>query len=250
MTTYKVLITDDEPLARNLIRSYLQEDSEMEIIGECGDGFSAIKAVQELQPDVLFLDIQMPRLTGFEMLELLENPPVIIFSTAFDEYALKAFELNAADYLLKPYSRERFEQAVKKAKAMLSHGRPVKNDVSGLNNTLKQKEGTLERVAVKTGTKIHVVQVEHIFYLEAQDDYVMIYTKTGKFLKQQTMKYFEEALDSGMFMRVHRSYIVNLNEITQIEPYEKDGHVVVLRSGAKVPVSKSNYSNLKKALNF
>ncbi len=249
MTKYKVIITDDEPLARSLIRSYLKDDSEMEIIAECGDGFSALKSVQEFQPDLLFLDIQMPKLTGFEMLELVDNPPLIIFSTAYDEYALKAFEMNAADYLLKPYSRERFDQAIKKAKAMLQHGKTV-NETSGINNTLKQKAGTLERVAVKTGNKINVVQAEDIFYLEAQDDYVMIYSKAGKFLKQQTMKYFVEALDPGIFMRVHRSYIVNLNEIIQIEPYEKDSHLIVLRNGAKIPVSRSSYSELKKTLNF
>ena len=249
MTKYKVIITDDEPLARSLIRSYLKDDSEMEIIGECGDGFSALKSVQEFQPDLLFLDIQMPKLTGFEMLELMDTPPLIIFSTAYDEYALKAFEKNAADYLLKPYSRERFEQAIKKAKAMLQHGKSV-NKTSGINNTLKQKVGTLERVAVKTGNKINVVLAEDIFYLEAQDDYVMIYCTAGKFLKQQTMKYFEDALDPTIFMRVHRSYIVNLNEIIQIEPYEKDSHLIVLRNGAKIPVSRSNYSELKKTLNF
>ncbi|MBO9699356.1 MAG: LytTR family transcriptional regulator DNA-binding domain-containing protein [Sporocytophaga sp.] len=249
MTKYKVIITDDEPLARSLIRSYLKDDPDVEIIAECGDGFSALKSVQELHPDLLFLDVQMPKLTGFEMLELMENPPLIIFSTAYDEYALKAFEMNAADYLLKPYSRERFEQAVKKAKARLKHNESV-NDPSGINNSLKQREGTLERIAVKTGNKINVLQVEDIFYLEAQDDYVMIYCSAGKFLKQQRMKYFEDALDPEMFMRVHRSYIVNLNEITQIEPYEKDSHLIVLRNGAKIPVSRSNYSELKKTLNF
>ncbi len=249
MSKYKIIITDDEPLGRSLIRSYLKDDPEMEIIAECGDGFSALKSIQELQPDLLFLDIQMPKLTGFEMLELIESPPLIIFSTAYDEYALKAFEMNAADYLLKPYSRERFEQAVKKAKARLKQNGSV-NDVSGINNSLKQKEGALERIAVKTGNKINVVQVEEIFYLEAQDDYVMIYCAAGKFLKQQTMKYFEEALDPSIFMRVHRSYIVNLNEITQIEPYEKDSHLIVLHNGAKIPVSRSNYSVLKKTLNF
>ncbi|GAL82899.1 hypothetical protein MYP_125 [Sporocytophaga myxococcoides] len=249
MTKYKVIITDDEPLARSLIRSYLKDDFEMEVIAECGDGFSALKSVQELQPDLLFLDIQMPKLTGFEMLELMESPPLIIFSTAFDEYALKAFEMNAADYLLKPYSRERFEQAIKKAKVRLQQGKSV-IEASGINNTLKQKVGTLERIAVKTGNKINVVQVNDVFYIEAQDDYVMIYCEAGKFLKQQTMKYFEDALDPAIFMRVHRSYIVNLNEITQIEPYEKDSHLIVLRNGAKIPVSRSNYSELRKTLNF
>jgi two-component system, LytTR family, response regulator len=215
---------------------------------ECSDGFQGLKAIQELKPDVVFLDVQMPKLTGFEMLELLENPPVIIFTTAYNEYAIKAFEMNAVDYLLKPFSRDRFAKAVEKAREKLG-SKEVTPALKEFVNKVSASEKT-ERIVVKTGTKIQVIPVETLLYLEAQDDYVMLYTAEGKHLKQQTMKHYETTLDNKTFVRIHRSYIVNVHQVVKIEPYEKDSWQVVLRNNVKLPVSKSGYALLKKQLEF
>ncbi len=244
----KAILIDDEPLARALIKQYLLEHPSVEILAECSDGFQGLKAIQELAPDIVFLDVQMPKLTGFELLELLEKPPVIIFTTAYNEYAIKAFELNAVDYLLKPFSRERFAKAIEKAAEKTGSSDYVPSVKEFVNN-LAATEKT-ERIVVKTGTKIHVIPVNTLLYIEAQDDYVMVYTAEGKFLKQQTMKHYEKSLDEKVFVRIHRSYIVNIHEMLRIEPYEKDSYQVVLKNSTKLPVSKTGYSLLKKALDF
>jgi two-component system LytT family response regulator len=246
----KAIIIDDEQLARDLIRSFLKDHPAIEVIAECADGFEGLKAIQELSPDLVFLDIQMPRITGLEMLELIENPPVVIFSTAYHEYAIKAFEMNAVDYLLKPFSKERFGKALEKASGKLQLQDESKKQIQELiKDPLLQTEKT-DRVVVKTASKIKVIPVSTLLYLEAQDDYVMLYTAEGKFLKQQTMKYFESSLDPSQFIRVHRSYIVNINEIVQLEPYEKDSYRAVLKNNVKLPISRSGYSGLKKKLDF
>ncbi len=247
-TTIKAIIIEDEELSRKLIMSYLKDFSEIEIIRECNNGFEGIKAIGELNPDLAFLDIQMPKLNGFEMLELLDNIPEIIFITAHNEYAIKAFELNAVDYLLKPYSRERLVEAVKKAVDRIRSQRPAERKIEKL---IGQSLGDIiERVVVKTGSKIKVIPVQKIHYLEAQDDYVMIYTEESKHLKQATMSFFEAHLDPKQFIRVHRSYIVKIDQVVQLEPYEKDNYIAVLKSGAKIKVSKSGMKNLKALLNF
>lgn len=250
MSSIRTLIIDDEHLARQIIRSYLEEDDQVEIIGECSDGFDGFKQINELKPDLVFLDVMMPKLTGFEMLELIENPPVIVFSTAYDKYAIKAFEQNAVDYLLKPYTNDRFTEALKKAKEKLSLRTP---NQSALNKVLEEhqsKEEILSRVAVRTGAKIHIVAVDKVKYLEAQDDYVKVYTDTGAFLKQQTMKYYESHLPQDDFLRIHRSYIVRLKEISRVELMGKDSHVVLLQDGTQLSVSRSGYSKLKEVLDF
>ncbi|HSZ26180.1 MAG TPA: LytTR family transcriptional regulator DNA-binding domain-containing protein [Cytophagaceae bacterium] len=247
MTTIKTIIIEDEQLARELIKNYLSEYSSIELIAECEDGFQGMKAIQELQPDLIFLDVQMPKLTGFEMLELLENPPLVIFTTAFNEYAIKAFEMNAADYLLKPFSRERFDKAVEKTRKRMGVKETEKLKELIANVQITEK---VERIVVKTGTKIQVIPIDSIVYMEAQDDYVMLYTAEGKFLKQQTMKHYESALDGNVFVRVHRSYMVNIHQVVRIEPYEKESFQVVLKNNIKLPVSKSGYSLLKKTLDF
>lgn len=221
----------------------------VELIAECSDGFQGIKLIQEHQPDLIFLDVQMPKITGFEMLELLDNPPIIIFTTAYNEYAIKAFEMNAVDYLLKPFSRERFKQALEKAAEKYNHQETDQNKVEALINHSQSSE-RLDRIVLKTGSKIKVIPVHDLLYLEAQDDYVMLYTAEGKYLKQQTMKYFESALDPLKFIRIHRSYILNIQEIEHIEPYEKDSHRAVLKNKISLPISKTGYSLLKKVLNF
>ncbi len=241
----KTIIIDDENLAREIIKKYLADFENIEIVSECSNGFEGIKAINEIKPDLIFLDIQMPKLTGFEMLELLDEKPVVIFSTAYDQFALKAFEVNAADYLLKPFSKERFKEAIEKANIFLNdrskNSEVVKNVISDFEN---QKD-TIERIVIKNGSKISIIPVNEINYVEAQDDYVMIYTDSGKYLKQKTMKYFEDHLNPKDFVRIHRSYIVKISKIKQIELFEKESYHVIMEDGKSLSVSKSGYSKLK-----
>jgi len=245
----KVLIVEDEKLAREIVKNYLKKFDDIDVVGECSNGFDALKQINEQKPDLVFLDIQMPKLTGFEMLEVLENPPVIIFTTAYDQYALKAFEVNATDYLLKPFSEERFNEAVQKAIKLLGNKNQVVKNLEELSKTLDNKEEFLERVVVKNGQKISIIPIGDIKYIEAQDDYTMLYTDKGNFLKQKTMKYFEGSLDPKDFIRIHRSYFVKVTQIKLIELFEKESYRVILNDGTKLPVSKSGYQKLKEILN-
>ncbi len=243
----KAIIIDDEKLARDLVRNFLHIFENIEIVAECENGFEGIKSINEHNPDLIFLDIQMPKLNGFEMLELLDNSHNIIFTTAYDQYALKAFEVNAVDYLLKPFSRERFAEAVNKVIEKIR-----KNEDSTQNSILRQSDfiqsdEKLTRIVVKKGNKIVVLPIDLIKYFEAQDDYINIVSSEGSFLKQNRMKYYEEHLPD-FFIRIHRSFIVNLNEIKEISLLEKDSHVVILKSGEKLPVSKSGYIKLKEII--
>jgi two-component system, LytTR family, response regulator len=246
----KAIIIEDEQPARELVKNYLKAYPDIELLGEFSDGFSGIKAINELHPELVFLDIQMPKITGFEMLEILDAIPEIIFTTAYDQYAIKAFEMNAVDYLLKPFSKERFAQAIEKAVDRHAKKQTSAENIRELKKHIQSSVDKLERVVVKTGSKIKVIPVEDIVWLESQDDYVMIYTSSGKFLKQETMKHFEEHLDPSNFIRVHRSYIVRLDAIVQLELYEKGSYLAVLNTGAKVKVSDSGYKNLKSKMNF
>lgn len=244
----KVIIIDDEPLARSIVKEYLQKHPELELITECGDGFEGVKAIQQHQPDLIFLDIQMPKINGFEMLELIEQPPNVIFTTAFDEYAIKAFEAHAIDYLLKPFNQERFDKAVAKWMEQQQNNANTSAKTEELLDTASQSPSQSNRVVVKNGSKIKIIPIHDIFYLEAADDYVKIHTQEGYFLKNKTMNHFEQVLDGQQFVRSHRSYIVNVQQITRIDPYEKDNHVAILRSGLKVPVSRGGYGKLKAVL--
>jgi two-component system LytT family response regulator len=244
----KAIIIEDEQLARDLIKDYLQEQKEIKLIGEFEDGFSGLKAINELRPDLVFLDIQMPKLTGFELLELLDHRPAIIFTTAYDQYAIKAFEHNTVDYLLKPFSKERFAEAVARASGRISKG--GNDQLDKLVVHMEKAAESLHRVVVKTGSKINVIPVEDIRYIEAQDDYVMIYTPEKKYLKQRTMKYFEAHLPGEQFVRIHRSYIARISEIAHMELYEKDSYIVILKDGTKLPVSKTGLPKLKESLDF
>jgi two-component system LytT family response regulator len=244
-----VLIIDDEPLARDLVRKYLEDVPGVEILCECENGFEALKAINELKPDLLFLDIQMPKLDGFELLEVLTEKPEIIFTTAFDQYAIKAFEMNAVDYLLKPFSKERLKQAVEKARQRIGTATAeVKDDSQGTPSLLKHLEDSkqiLERVITRLGSKITVIPVEKIWYLEAADDYVMIYSDLGNHLKEKTMKYFEEHLPGDQFIRIHRKFIVNINQIKSLELYSKDSYLAFLKTGEKLNVSAEGYRRLR-----
>src|SRR5258708_6320100 len=234
----RVLLIDDEPLARMVVLEYLQgfKDS-IEVLGECNDGFEGLKAIQQHQPDLIFLDVQMPKINGFEMLELVENPPAVIFTTAFDDYAIKAFENHAVDYLLKPFSKDRFEKAIRK---WMEHRNNVSsNDKRELLETASLQPQQSQRIVVKTGKKIKKIPADDIQYLEAADDYVKIHTKDGAFLKNKTMAHFEQVLDPQKFVRTHRSYIVNVQLVTRLDPYEKESYTALLKTGMHVPVSKA-----------
>ena len=244
----RAIIFDDETLGRDIIKNYLAKHDHIDLLAECSNGFDALKQINELKPDLIFLDIQMPKLTGFEMLELLEDPPVIIFTTAFDQYALKAFEVNATDYLLKPFSESRFAESLEKAIRLLNNKPESKQKLVDLARTIERRNEYLDRVVVKNGQKITIIPADDIIYIEAQDDYTMIHTATGNHLKQKTMKYFEENLDPAHFIRIHRSYIVKLTAVKQIELFEKESYRVILHNGSKLPVSKSGYQNLKEII--
>lgn len=247
-TNINAIIIEDEKLSRELIKNYLKDFSDLSIVKECSNGFEGIKAINELNPDLVFVDIQMPKLNGFEMLELFDTKPEIIFITAHNEYAIKAFELNAVDYLLKPYSKERLISAVEKAVKRIRTNQPAPKNIENLIN--QSFDDIINRVVVKKGSRIIVIPVQKIIYLEAQDDYVMIYTLEGKHLKQATMRFFETHLDMNQFVRVHRSYIVRIDQVAQLEPYGKDSYVIKLKSGDTIKMSKSGMRNLKKKLDF
>lgn len=241
----RIIIIDDEPLARAVIREYLAAESKYCVIGECADGFEGLKMIQLMKPDLIFLDIQMPRLTGFEMLELLTTMPAVIFTTAYDKFALKAFDLHASDYLLKPFSNERFDQALLKSQAL-----PPATYTAGssLLDAMSASPGQRDRVIVKIDSRILIVPVSTIDYFESDDDNVSVHTARDAYLKNRTLAYFENLMDPAQFVRVHRSYLLKIQEITRIEPYHKDSYLAVLRSGAKIPVSKNGYKRLKDLL--
>lgn len=242
----RTILIDDESLARDIVKHYLSDFPEIEVVAECSDGFEGIKAITHHQPDFIFLDIQMPKINGFEMLELVEKPPAVIFTTAFDEYAIKAFEVNAIDYLLKPIEKIRFDQAVQKISSRLSNLDEVISQE--LLESASSSPAQHNRVVVKKNGVIKIIAVKDIHYLEADDDYVKLSTTEGVFHKNKTMSFFERTLDVGQFIRIHRSYIINLAEVTKIELKEKDSYVVLLKSDIWLPVSKTGYSKLKAAL--
>ncbi len=247
----QTLIIEDEELARNLLRSYLKDQPDIEIIGECENGFDGVKAINEKKPDLVFLDIQMPKITGFEMIELLDHKPQIIFTTAYDQYALKAFELNAVDYLLKPFSKERMQKAIEKVIHHIQHNENNIEKLEEMSN-FRPGEEFIDRVVVKDRHKIHIITVDKIRYIESLDDYVMIYTHDGRHMKQKTMKYFETYLDPKNFIRIHRSFIVQVDNIAEIQQYEKESYVVILKDKdkTKLKVSKSGYKKIKEVLHF
>ncbi len=247
MKVLKVVIIDDEKPARDLIKAYLNDFNNIEVLAEGCNGFEGIKLIQQYSPDLIFLDIQMPKVSGLEMLEVVENPPKVIFTTAYDEYAIKAFELNAVDYLLKPFTRERFNNAVQRVFEQDDNTskevvQKVMDDNEHYQNTL------INRVVVKQGSNLEMIPVDDILYFEASDDFVFIHTKDKRYTKSRTMKYFQSQLDEKQFIRIHRSYIVNVFRIQKIEQYDKDNHIAVIDNKTKLKVSKSGYRQLKEVL--
>lgn len=249
MDKIRTVIIDDEAPGREIIKHYLSELEDIEIIAECADGFSGLKTISQLKPDLVFLDIQMPRLTGIELVEVMTEKPEIIFITAYDQFAIRAFELNAVDYLMKPFAKRRFLEAVKKAseKIKLGAGGKPANEI-----LVKKPEATspINRFVVRKGNAINLIPVDQIRFIEAQDDYIMIHHSEGKAMKQETMKFCENNLPDKDFIRIHRSFIVNVTEIKRLEPYGKDNHVAILNSGEKLPVSRNGYKQLRDELGF
>jgi two-component system LytT family response regulator len=243
----KLVLIDDEPLARSIVLEYLTGRHDIEVVAECNNGFEGVKAIQQYQPDLVILDIQMPKINGFEMLELLDKLPSVIFATAFDEYAIKAFENNAVDYLLKPFSKERFNTALDKWSARKKEALHQDHLKAVLDQPLKQPEEK-NRIVVRANGEISIIPVHDVHYIEAFDDYVKLFTKDNYFLKKKTMSYYEETLDAETFFRAHRSFIINLNELSRIEPLEKNSYIALLRSGKKIPLSRTGYSRLKEKL--
>jgi len=239
----RALIVDDEDLARQVVREMLVPHAEVEIVAECANGFEAVRVAAEVKPDLIFLDIQMPKLDGFEVLELIGEGVAVVFVTAYDEHALRAFEVHAVDYLMKPFRAERFEAALDRAKQRIGGTVPFRPEE--LTASTRSAGTYAARVVVKDGTRVHIIPVSKLDYAEAQDDYVALASQGKKHLKQQTISSLEAALDPKNFVRIHRSYLVNLERVTRLEPYGKDTHVVILNDGARLPVSRSGYARLK-----
>jgi two-component system LytT family response regulator len=240
----RIIIVDDEMLARGVVREYLAEHADVEIVAECANGFEAVKAITELSPDLVFLDIQMPKLDGFEVAELAGTRTRYIFATAFDQYAIKAFEFHALDYLLKPFSQERFDQALAHARASLAKG----SGDAAVENMVREaasRKRPLGRVLIRDGAKVHVINSDKIEVIEAQDDYVQIRSEGKSYLKNQRMAELEGQLDGEQFLRIHRSYIVNIAFVDRIEQATKDSHVAILKDGTRIPVSRSGYQKIR-----
>ena len=235
-----VMIVDDEELARKLLREMLADHPEFEIVAECANGFEAVKAAAERKPDLIFLDVQMPKLDGFEVLELIGPGVGVIFVTAYDAYALRAFDVHAVDYLLKPFSKQRFEAALALAENRLGENTPP----AAILAATARAPGYLERIVVKDGARVHIIPVARLDFAEAQDDYISLVSNGKAYLKQQTIASLEESLDPRQFIRIHRSYIVNLDRVVKMEPYTKDTKVAVLNDGKQLPVSRSGYQRL------
>ena len=242
----RAVIVDDEDLARAVAREFLSAHADIEVVAECANGFECVKAVQQLKPDLLLLDIQMPKLDGFEALELIDAGRLaVVFLTAYDQYAMRAFEIHAVDYLLKPFSKERFDAAIGRARARLGQSPPRAADLAAAARPPGQ---FLERIVVQDGARVHVVAADKLDWVEAQDDYVSLHSQGREYLKQQTISSLEERLDPSRFLRIHRSVIVNLERVARIEPYTKDSRLAILADGTKLPVSRAGYGRLKEML--
>src|SRR5579871_1691407 len=241
----RAIIVDDEELARVLLREYLESSPGVEILAECANGFEAVKAISEYKPDLVFLDVQMPKLDGFEVLQLIPSGAAVNFVTAFDQYAMKAFDAHAVDYLLKPFSLDRFQKALERARQRLGEKLPSPLELAA---SARPPQQHLQRVVVKDGARVHIIPVDRLDYAEAQDDYVALHSQGKGYLKQQTISSLETALDPQRFVRIHRSFIVNLERVAKIEPYAKDSRIAVLTDGTQLQVSRAGYDRLKALL--
>jgi two-component system LytT family response regulator len=246
MDALRIVVVDDERLARAVVREYAAAEPSIEVVAECGNGFEAVKAVSELKPDLVLLDVQMPKLDGFEVLELLGRDQPVVFITAYDQYALRAFEVHAIDYLLKPFSADRFHEAMARARERLRTRVPI--EIDAIVQEARPRSGYAERVLIRDGANVHVLPVDTIDYVEAQDDYVAFKSAGKQYLKDQTLAAVESALDPGRFVRVHRSFVLNVDRIAKVELYAKDSRMAILRDGTRLPVSRAGYARLSQLL--
>jgi two-component system, LytTR family, response regulator len=244
--TLRIVIVDDEPLARAVLREYAQADAGIEIVADCANGFEAVKAVADYKPDLVLLDVQMPKLDGFEVLELLGRDQPVIFVTAYDQYALRAFEVHAVDYLLKPFSAERFQEAMQRARERLRAKAAL--PLEAIVREARPRTGPAERVLIRDGANVHVLPTDAIDFVEAQDDYVAFKSAGKQYLKDQTLAAVEAMLDPARFVRIHRSFILNIDRIAKVEMYAKDSRVATLRDGTRLPVSRAGYARLSELL--
>ncbi len=249
MTPLRLVVVDDEPLARTVVKEYAAGDESIEIVAECGNGFDAVKAVAEYHPDLVLLDVQMPKLDGFEVLELLGGEQPVIFITAYDQYALRAFEVHAVDYLLKPFSKERFHEAMERARERLRARvtRPP-DEIAAIARDGRVRTGPADRVLIRDGANVHVLPVDKIDYVEAQDDYVAFTSEGKQYLKDQTLAAVEATLNPDRFVRIHRSFLLNIDRLSKVEMYAKDSRIAILRDGTRLPVSRAGYGRLSQLL--
>jgi len=245
LSRIRAVIVDDEALARGVLRELLTAHEDIEIVAECGNGFEAVKAVSETRPDLLLLDIQMPKLDGFEVLDLIGGDVTVIFVTAYDQYAIRAFEVHAVDYLLKPFSAERLAEALGRARGRIA---TRERAPEGLVAAGRARQTPLERILIRDRADVHVIPVDKIDYLESHDDYVSVKTAGKSFLKEQTLAELETLLDRDVFVRIHRRYILNIARLARIELAAKDNRIAILADGTKLPISRSGYARLKELL--
>ena len=243
--TLRVVIVDDEPGARSLLTEYLAAEPDVELVAACANGFEAVKAVGELRPDLLLLDVQMPKLDGFEVLELLEAPPAVVFVTAYDEHAVRAFEVHAVDYLVKPFPPERLAAALDRVRERMARGEA---GAPPARAATAARGRPLERLVVRAGERIHVLPLDRVDYVEARDDAVRIRAGKEDHFKPQTLADLEATLPPGRFVRIHRSYLLNLDRLARLERYAKDSHLAILQDGTRLPVSRAGYARLKTLL--
>lgn len=244
-----VLVVDDEAPARALLGEYLAAEPDVDVVGECANGFEALKRIEELAPDVVLLDVQMPKLDGFEVLELLESPPAVVFVTAYDEYALKAFEVHAVDYVMKPVGRERLAAAIARVRAQRGEGRAAaRAEARALGAAARPPGRYLERLLVKDGSNVHVIPLERVDWIEAQDDYAAIRSEGRTYLKPQPLREIAAGLDPARFVRIHRSWVLNVERLARLELYAKDSRVAILEDGKELPVSRAGYGRLRELL--
>jgi two-component system LytT family response regulator len=249
VTTLRVAIVDDEGPARLVLREYLEAEAGVDIVAECANGFEAVKAVAETRPDVLLLDVQMPKLDGFEVLELVGRDAAVVFTTAYDEYALRAFDVHAVDYLLKPFSRERLQEAIGRVRERLGRTTAAAAPAPAAIAAAARPPGAwLSRIVIRNGAEVHIVPIDKVDYVEAQDDYIGVRSGDRTLLKEQTLGDLETQLDPRRFVRIHRSLLLNLDRLVRLEPTDTDGKVAVLRDGQRLPVSRSGYARLQRLL--
>jgi len=243
----RVAIVDDEPLARAVLFEFLSAEANVEVVAQCANGFEAVKAVSELTPDLLLLDVQMPKLDGFEVLDLVGKDVAVVFTTAYDRYALRAFEVHAVDYLLKPISAERLSEALTRVRERLGRGeRATPPDMMAA--AAQPREGHAHRVLVRDGPRVHVIPVDKVDYVQAQDDYVCFRSEGKDYLKEQTLAETEASLDPAVFVRIHRSYLLNLSRLARMDQDERENRVAVLTDGKRLPVSRAGYTRLSSLL--